>query len=149
MTGKTASDLQDERQRYFDTVVRHLVAQGRRAYGGGIVRQGDGVSCRYRAAVGDEILKCAIGCLIPDDQYAPAMEGQTVTAIVSTHDFFKRFPWVRAAYVHKGLLRRLQSAHDRRAAGETLRDLLLDIALDYGLNTDAVPDLSAFPEEWK
>lgn len=53
-----------------DHVARHLLRQGRKACAG------DGVGpVRYRAPNGD---CCAIGCLIPDEAYSPALEGLPV-----------------------------------------------------------------------
>ncbi len=57
-------------QEAFTTVVLHLRKQGRRAQ--------DHSKCRYRAPDG---CKCAIGALIPDDQYNPKLEGRTVLAL--------------------------------------------------------------------
>jgi hypothetical protein len=50
-------------QKTFDAVLAHLRKQGKRAI--------DGESCMYRTEDG---LKCAIGCLIPDDKYDPKMD---------------------------------------------------------------------------
>lgn len=52
-------------QETFDTVVAHLRKQGRPA-----IRAGQ---CKYRACEG---LKCAAGCLIPDDKYLSSFEGK-------------------------------------------------------------------------
>ncbi len=56
-------------QQLFDIVSKHLLKQGRRsvnAYG----------SCRY---YGDDGLKCAIGCLIPENKYNKEFEGKIIT----------------------------------------------------------------------
>jgi hypothetical protein len=50
----------------FDTVKTHLMAQKRRA----MSTRGD--LCAYRAPNGD---RCAVGCLISDNNYDPAIEG--------------------------------------------------------------------------
>lgn len=52
-------------QEAFDTIVAHLRQQNDRAV---LILDGaeQGSSCMYRTAAG---LKCAVGCLIPDDQY--------------------------------------------------------------------------------
>jgi hypothetical protein len=52
------------KQQTYDTVLAHLLAQGKRA--------STDSGCKYRTSDG---LKCAAGCLIPDEQYQPAMEG--------------------------------------------------------------------------
>lgn len=51
-------------QEIFDTVVAHIEAQKVRAH--------DGLYCCYRTPDG---LKCALGCLIPDEDYKPIFEG--------------------------------------------------------------------------
>jgi hypothetical protein len=51
-------------QQTFDTVVKHLRTQRCRAVN-------DSGNCQYRTA---ENLRCAAGCLIPDELYDPAME---------------------------------------------------------------------------
>lgn len=53
-------------QATFDEVAAHLLAQQARAV--------SGIECRYRAGN----LKCAIGCLIPDSEYDPLMEGEVI-----------------------------------------------------------------------
>ncbi len=53
----------------FETVKNHLLTQNEKA------TTHNGLSCRYR---GDDGLKCAIGCLIPDDQYDPTLEGNAL-----------------------------------------------------------------------
>lgn len=57
-------------QEAFTTVVLHLRKQGRRAQ--------ERSNCRYRAPDG---CKCAIGALIPDDQYTPELEGSNLFTI--------------------------------------------------------------------
>ena len=52
-------------QEVFDFVVNHLRTQGKQA----VDRDGD---CQYCTPDG---LKCAVGCLIPDDKYDPCIEG--------------------------------------------------------------------------
>lgn len=70
----------------------------------------DGV-CRYRITrPGEPVLKCAVGCLIPDDKYDHRMEPYLADAL------FTRFPeiltWVPTASQLK-LLTELQMMHDR------------------------------------
>jgi hypothetical protein len=84
-------------QEIFDTVVRHLKKQGRLAKE---VLSGD---CFYRAPNGD---KCAVGCLISDDEYSPEMEGNSAfslkeAGVLPTH-----------LLPHVFFLDKLQSTHD-------------------------------------
>lgn len=55
-------------QSIFNKVVNHLRTQGCKAV--------DGTYCRYR--IKKTNLKCAIGCLIPNDKYKPSMEGESI-----------------------------------------------------------------------
>jgi hypothetical protein len=52
-------------QEAFDTIVTHLAKQAQPA------KKDDTDFCVYRSPEG---LKCAVGCLIPDDLYLPAMD---------------------------------------------------------------------------
>jgi hypothetical protein len=54
------------KQSIFDQVAQHLLDQGRKAYQ-------SGVGCVYRTKEG---LRCAAGCLIPDDLYDPRMDNR-------------------------------------------------------------------------
>lgn len=89
MTQLTAQDI-------FDKVVAHLRSMPRRS----MLRD---EYCAYRSPDG---LKCAIGCLIADDEYDPKMEGLTVRALME--DGF--LPHVPADC--KELLSALQRVHD-------------------------------------
>lgn len=55
----------------FDTVVDHLFTQGRPAK---TILNG-ALTCAYR---GDDGTKCAVGCLLDDEQYDPDLEGNNV-----------------------------------------------------------------------
>lgn len=64
-----------EMQEIFDGVMTHLHTQGKRAIGL------DG-ECVYR---GPNNLKCAVGCLIPEELYNSKMEGNNVKQILATN----------------------------------------------------------------
>lgn len=87
-------------QEIFDTVVRHLAVQGRRA----IARQGYG-GCAYR---GDNGTKCAAGVLIPDEKYDPGMEGSNVYAVADRY----RLALPEWFAPNVDLIFELQGAHD-------------------------------------
>lgn len=55
------------KQELFDTVAKHLLTQKQPAY--------EDSMCKYRTKSG---LKCAAGCLIPDDKYDSRIEKGTV-----------------------------------------------------------------------
>lgn len=63
------------KQRVFDHVVKHLLAQG--------VKSGDDSMCLYRSVVDGKDCKCAIGWLIPDDKYDPAFEGKAIAMVAA------------------------------------------------------------------
>lgn len=58
-------------QEIFDKVVTHLLTQGRQS----LVDENLFGGCAYR---GHDGTKCAVGCLISDEAYVPALEGQGV-----------------------------------------------------------------------
>lgn len=83
----------------FDFVVNHLVSQGCPS------KQAFGKNCAYRGPQGR---KCAVGCLINDDNYRPSLEGkvalhrhvvEALTNSVGSFDF--------------ALCSALQTAHDQ------------------------------------
>lgn len=81
--GWTEVDLEenwDTLQSTFDTVVTHLRKQGRRS-----ADMLSGSMCKYREKADDKtMLKCAAGCLIPDECYRPIFEGFTI--LIPTDD---------------------------------------------------------------
>lgn len=102
------------RQEIFDRVVRHLLSQKQKAaiddvYGN--------TRCRYRTPDG---LRCAVGCLIPDDAYDPSIEGFAVgdllTSEVPTLCTLRRSLEAGGVPCHDSgavaLLRELQTIHD-------------------------------------
>jgi len=101
-----------DKQRLFDHVVRHLFKQHAKA-----VSTIDGkVSCRYRAANG---LKCAIGCVIADDQYYPAMENMNVRELFESLEIsigrkIQKPNGEWSVGTEYDMLVRLQNAHDHR-----------------------------------
>ena len=99
-----------KRQDIFDTVVRHLRAQKQRA----LEKHGMDM-CAYRAPDG---LKCAIGCLIPDELYDPLFEGKSAFWLLTNNA-----PEARAVRVFCGastdqtvvsLMSALQDIHDKQ-----------------------------------
>jgi hypothetical protein len=82
----------------FEQVRDHLLSQNAKS----VDQRGE---CKYRSPDG---LKCAIGCLIPDDVYTPAIESETVTGL-STIEFSISDMDIMHTYY---LLRGLQRIHD-------------------------------------
>lgn len=92
-------------QEIFDKVINHLLQQGGPALN---YNYDDDPVCRYRSNNG---LKCAVGCLIPDDQYDPLMEGKGVMVTSPPSDPLNY--WIAKYYEpHRDLLAALQSLHD-------------------------------------
>ncbi len=120
-------------QEIFDKVIIHLRTQNADSmsdYAGG---------CAYRGADGRQ---CAIGCLIPDDEYDSDMEGNDVEGLIPYSDAI-------AGLLHLSeedylrLLGALQSLHDDVMCIETIfgsdtRVAATDIAKDFHLNQDAL-----------
>lgn len=111
-------------QEIFDTVVKHLEAQGGRST--------DHLGCLYRGPKGK---KCAVGSLISDDDYCPAMERMNVGRLLPK---FSHLPdWMRQ---NVELLTELQTVHDDGAnwgipeATAVRRKKLFHIAREHGLN---------------
>jgi hypothetical protein len=128
-------------QEIFDTVARHLFAQGERA---GIVVDYDpdefdeGFACRYRAPGGTV---CAVGKLIPDDTYDPEMEGCGVSLLLDS--FGPRLPsWMLDNYE---LLDRLQMVHDQKSHWVDDKRMRWELSLAaqaYGLDDSILLGLS-------
>ena len=92
-------------QEAFDKAVTHLFTQ--RAYAQSI----DG-ECQYKTESG---LQCAVGCLIPDNEYQSWFEGREASTIAHN------VPTLSG--VSTDLLRTLQIIHDSRELGEWFEGL--------------------------
>lgn len=102
-------------QEIYNTVVSHLLAQGEPAR----IVDNTGAQCMYRTPDGK---KCAIGVLIPDADYDPAMEGLPVLQLLDL-----AIDSLAPYREHVGLLQGLQRAHD--TWNDTGMDsLLLDLS---------------------
>lgn len=90
------------KQELFTRVVTHLRLQGKQSM------TPDHVICAYRGADGTS---CAVGCLIPDDQYSDAIEGNNIISLAYRDDC----PQILKDLMgegHKDLLHELQAIHD-------------------------------------
>lgn len=115
-------------QEDFDTVITHLVNQGKRSIDS--VRD----MCLYRSEDG---LKCAIGCLIPDDRYNPSIEDRLVT----NSEFLKFFPEFA---LDATFYCELQSLHDDFNCGyksKSFHRRVISIAEEYDLSLDKIKHL--------
>lgn len=82
-------------QMAFDTVVKHLALQKNRSAKTGTNR------CMYRGPLG---MKCAVGALIPDEEFMPKMEFKNVSDICGEIPSLKD--------INRNLLIDLQRIHD-------------------------------------
>lgn len=115
-------------QEVFDTVACHLLTQGRRSTS----RRG---LCRYR---GEDGLRCAIGCLIPDELYDSSIEGLGVRLAVGSTSLYTILEEV-GVVEHLNLLSALQAVHDDRAAEGWWLELV-EVAEWFGLSTQVLDE---------
>tara|TARA_B110000908_G_C9828683_1_gene260374 strand:+ start:44 stop:403 length:360 start_codon:yes stop_codon:yes gene_type:complete len=94
----------------YTKVSKHLLKQGKRSEDGTGVA---GNNCVYRSSDG---LMCAVGCLIPDDQYYSGLEGQDVNKgmVLDTLRGVIGTRWYTKA-CKIDLLEKLQFIHDQVA----------------------------------
>ena len=94
----------DTDQKVFDYVIKFLKAQGEASIGG----RGDnagGWGCAYRGAKGR---KCAVGCLILDNEYHQHMEGIDIKQILHRGDLERLDPFT-------DVICALQRLHDKKS----------------------------------
>ena len=104
------------KQEIFDIVSKHLLTQNRQA----LDEMG---SCSYKTEHG---LKCAIGCLFTDEEYAEDFEGNNVFDLHKNNLLPIRFR------TEVRFLSELQGIHDEFFPNEW-KDELKQIAIDYEL----------------
>lgn len=126
---KTPQSNKEVKQEIFDLVAVHLFTQGERS-------MLNKVSCAYRSKGG---LRCAIGCLIADDNYSstleckPAEDCRVLDALPIRFQVYGRF------------LRALQLVHDNENSwlSELHLKLRFDaIAAEFGLDASIVSGLT-------
>ena len=122
------------RQQAFDIAAKHLLAQGKKSYLDPVTPFGY-PPCAYRGEGG---LKCAIGALIPDDQYSYKMENMSVSILLQ-QDYYP--PILKSGDLTKDFLQGLQGVHDDAHGDgdvEEFRRNLLSFAEQWDLKTDVV-----------
>lgn len=107
------------KQEILNTVYKHLKTQGEPAI------DSEGV-CTYRTYSG---LKCAIGCLIPDNIYNPVFEGRGVIALYKENLLEPIFPGITEEEI--AFLHRMQEIHD--SFFDTLDEKFKTLCEDYDL----------------
>lgn len=125
-------------QDLYDRVVTHLFQQGRQA------RMFDSDPRFFSAQ--DEMaplcfyrldgMKCAVGCLITNDDYMDEMEGKS---IVELAELYPNYPSIAALIPHQRFLKQLQVVHDDDTlwSSPVLRDVyntLRELAKVHNLN---------------
>lgn len=122
-------------QQVFDTVARHLFAQGERAM------DSEG-QCLYRAAGGK---KCAAGVLITDEEYFSGMENVTFGSARHYEGASgwetAQVAWPPRLLVHEKLIVDLQSVHDSGCAWisrDSMIESLAAVAIKYNLNEEVL-----------
>jgi hypothetical protein len=95
-------------QELFETVVNHLRKQNEKSHK---LIDDKNYACLYRSDTG---MKCAVGCLIPDDKYSPNMEEKNLYALVYNKENEGVLPSdLKAEFLnHFKLLSDLQTLHD-------------------------------------
>jgi hypothetical protein len=132
-------------QEIYDTVAKHLFAQGVRSRGKKPGSEDTG--CLYR---GPEGTKCAVGVLMSDEVYDPEMEGNALALLFdpdATPDGGFELPvWMKT---HFHLLSALQDTHDYSwywYGSDHMKARLLQVAKDYELSAAVLDDLKF---EWE
>src|SRR5579862_8760887 len=130
-------------QEIFDAVAKHLARQGHRC----VNERG---SCVYRGPLGDA---CAVGHLIPDEEYDSTIEDRTVFSIAED----MAFDWMERLKPNRNLLADLQDAHDApmieihgsvSANPTPIVERLRQTADRHGLSF-AILDTLTFPALWQ
>ena len=117
----------ETKQELFNIVVRHLLTQNKKSTLGP-----KNYSCAYRGADGT---KCAIGCLIPDEEYHESLEGVAAWALMQNRNYSDRVGAVlkkRLDVLGGNLACDLQDAHDNYPV-EMWADQLKKIATLHNL----------------
>lgn len=130
-------------QEIFDTVAKHLFAQGHRSINfEPAPGYADDAVCQYRAPDGS---RCAVGALMSDDLYNPEFEGKGIEGLVNEdhNKLIYQFPtWMRDNLY---LLRDLQRVHDGPSSWETTSAMqaeLKSVARFHNLSTEVLEGLS-------
>ena len=112
--------IPNDPQVVFDTVARHLLTQKMRSVG-------ENSECLYRSPKG---LKCAAGCLIPDDKYSSTMEGKCWDVLAAREI---------VSSTNQSLIANLQLIHDRKDPKHWLNELYT-LAANLELNTSVLSE---------
>lgn len=116
-------NLPETAQEIYDIVAAHMLKQNEKST---YYNNNSNInSCAYRGIDG---LKCAAGCLIPEEIYKSDFEGISWTSLIHSHDFPQD---------HRKLIENLQHIHDSFSV-DRWHSGLIDLAQMYSLNTDVL-----------
>lgn len=128
------------KQEVFNKVARHLILQNEQSIGGykDPIKEQLTVGCAYRGRNG---LKCAAGCIIPDELYSQDIEGTTFGAIWDSDSRYKELFDLETCI----LIGDLQLIHDNRSYGpalwpQKLEKLAKDNGLEYTVINEALKE---------
>lgn len=110
-------------QQVFDHIALHLLKQNKKA------KVSENSACRYRVEVCGEVLKCAAGSLIPDEDYNLSMENQSWSL-----NTLRRYG---ISTNHNELIKSLQGIHDWVEVSNW-KPRLKAVGELYNLNTDVL-----------
>lgn len=115
-------------QEIFDKVAEHLLTQkveSRAVYKGYVNR-----ACAYR---GENRTKCAVGILIPDEDYRPEMEGNVPHKNLFSVEVWPNQDSAKPLKEHISLLSSLQRVHDNHHVFKW-KEGLAEVAKEYNLD---------------
>jgi hypothetical protein len=129
-------------QEIFDTVAKHLFTQGRQG------KNNFAASCSYRAQDGST---CAVGCLIPDNLYSPAIESASYSYFGDSLEQARRdvFEYL-GGKENEDFLYALQRLHDNNYNWETenkLKHALRGFAIDHNVSAEVLDTLTLIKKD--
>lgn len=127
------------KQEIFDIASVHLIRQDKRSVYPTPTSIVGETGCAYR---GDGGCACAIGALIPDDKYDPAMENHSVWSLIEAFPAALAHLGVTKGSNDNGFLGQLQGVHD--GSGPIRWPAALrNLAKEHGLTTSAMDNFIA------
>lgn len=129
-------------QEVFEAVVRHMFAQGHRSMRWSTCDVGIPSLCAYKSETGD---KCAVGCLIPDEQYNADFEGTSVTYLASRLCRYGFVGTSKFMDANEALLGNLQRVHDLYLGQPGFVKELKKLARRYDLDAEFIDSLGPEP----
>lgn len=132
ITIKTINDF--SLQEIFDYVALFLLKQNKRS-SITVFKQGlASESCRYRAGTPEEPLKCAVGCIMSDEEYLSDYECKTISWLQAKVEYFNHIDNKIVLLLHS-----LQQKHDNCTPDKWYCSLS-DVAEHFELSTKAIDD---------